>query len=28
VIGGANAFMVISDDYQDFAREIKKELIF
>jgi len=28
VIGGANAFMVIADDYQDFARAIKKKLIF
>ena len=28
VIGGRNAFMVIVDDYQDFARAIKKKLIF
>ncbi|MBT7954074.1 MAG: DUF1194 domain-containing protein [Rhodospirillaceae bacterium] len=28
VIGGASAFMVIADDYQDFARAIKKKLIF
>jgi hypothetical protein len=28
VIGGRNAFMVIADDYQDFARAIKKKLIF
>ncbi len=28
VIGGRNAFMVIADDYEDFARAIKKKLIF
>ncbi len=28
IIGGSSAFMVIADDYQDFARAIKKKLIF
>ena len=28
VIGGRNAFMVIANDYEDFARAIKKKLIF
>jgi hypothetical protein len=28
VIGGGNAFLVIANDYEDFARAIKKKLIF